>query len=256
MPAYLEPNEQDPCCRAAGTRLHVDTRKRVMSMDSSPDDRITAKAALQRLVHGNLRFSSGNPSHPHQSEERRAAVLGGQVPFAAVLSCSDSRVPPEIIFDQGVGDLFVIRVAGNIVTDEVLGSIQFATEKLGVALIAVLGHQNCGAVEAAVGPARPMEADPTIGVWTWQSGYLGTGSYPASGHLGQIIQAILPAVEEARRQSGDLLENAVKANINLSVGRIKSSISTDRMTGRGPLAVLGAYYHLNSGQVSWLATPA
>src|SRR5438445_9648950 len=116
-----------------------------------PDQPSVAPAeAISKLKEGNERYTSGNLQHPDQSTDRRAVLAKTQHPFATVLSCSDSRVPPEIIFDQGLGDLFIVRVAGNVINDEGLGSIEYSVDHLGTRLILVLGHQSCGAVDAAM----------------------------------------------------------------------------------------------------------
>src|SRR5215471_8178153 len=146
--------------------------------------------ALSRLLDGNKRFAAGKSSQVNGAAlvERRRAVAEKQKPFAVIVGCSDSRVPPEIVFDVGLGDIFVIRVAGEIVEARGLGSIEYAVEHLGTRLIVVLGHQRCGAVSAAV------------------SGATDTGSIP------EVLKAILPAIEETKGQSGDHIDNAVRAN--------------------------------------------
>ena len=182
--------------------------------------------AVQRLLEGNQRYTGGRSIHPNQGTDRREEVQRGQTPFAVILGCSDSRVPPEIIFDQGVGDLFVIRVAGNIVDDAVLGSIEYAAEHLGVGLVVVLGHQRCGAVQAAVkgGEAR--------------------------GHVAALIEAISPAVYEARTLPGDVVDNAIRASVRRSVSLLRTSrpLLGDLVRG-GKLEVIGAYYRLEGGTV-------
>ena len=190
---------------------------------------LTGEQALTRLMAGNQRYVTGNLVHPNQSPDCRLALHNNQQPFAAVLSCADSRVPPSIVFDQGLGDLFVIRVAGNIVDKSVVGSLEFAVVKLQVPLIVVLGHQRCGAVEAAVnGDDLP-------------------------GLLDHIVQAIQPAVERVRNQPGDLLDNAVRANIRLVTDQLRSSkpILTPRIAS-GQLKIVSAYYDLVKGQVELL----
>ena len=156
------------------------------------------EGALKRLIDGNNRYVSSKMAHPNQTENRRKEVIKGQKPFAVIVGCSDSRIPPEIIFDQGIGDLFVIRVAGNIVDDVALGSVEYAVDHLGTKLVIVLGHGNCGAVTATV-----------------QGG-------EAHGHIGSIVRTIAPAVEKARAQTGELIDNAIKINVDLDVDEIKS----------------------------------
>ena len=186
---------------------------------------MNSEEALQELKAGNERFIAGTPIFPNQSPERRAGLTGGQKPFAVILGCSDSRVPPEIIFDQGIGDLFVIRVAGNVVPDAVLGSMEYAVDHLRVPFILVLGHQGCGAVQATIKG----------------------GTLP--GRIGSLVEAIQPAVEEARRQSGDLLENAVRSNVKRIVRDLKSRgpILAERVS-KGELQIRGGYYRLDSGR--------
>jgi carbonic anhydrase len=191
---------------------------------------MTPDEALQRLVEGNKRYAAGNFIHPDQDPARRIELAEGQHPFAVIFGCSDSRVPPEIIFDQGLGDLYVIRVAGHIPDENVLGSIEHAVENMGVRLVMVLGHKNCGAVTAAV-----------------------QGS-DAAGHIGSLIKAIRPAVEKVKRQPTALLENAIRANVQMAVAQIRVSqpFLANKVMGNA-LKVVGAYYDLSSGAVSILS---
>ncbi len=192
-----------------------------------------AKTSMERLMEGNRRFVEGNPQHPRGGMERRLEILAGQKPLAAVLSCSDSRVPPEIVFDQGLGDLFVIRNAGNIMDEAVLGSLEYAVEHLNIPLIVVLGHEKCGAVTAAA-----------------QAGD-GHGSH--SGYIGQILKKIAPAVESVRRAPGDLIEQAALENARRTAEEIRHapSLLPERFE-RGMVEVCSAYYHLESGLVDFL----
>src|SRR5689334_1653606 len=151
---------------------------------------IAPDEALSRLLSGDKRFVAGKTEEPHDAAliERRHALAKEQKPFAVVVSCSDSRVPPELVFDVSLGDIFVIRTAGEVVDAVALGSIEYAIEHLGTRLVVVLGHQRCGAVSAAV------------------SGAADTGNIP------DIVKQILPAVEETEGQSGDHIDNAVRVN--------------------------------------------
>jgi carbonic anhydrase len=178
---------------------------------------------------GNRRYITQKSSHPNQAMERRREILEGQNPFAVIIGCSDSRVPPEIIFDQGLGDLFVVRVAGNILDDVVLGSVEYAVEHLGVKLVVVLGHTKCGAVTAATKGGEPAD------------------------HTSSLMDAIKPAVEKAKNQPGDLLDNAIKSNVEITVSRLRSSelILSERIK-TGKLQVIGAIYDLGSGVVDVL----
>jgi carbonic anhydrase len=187
---------------------------------------ISSDQALQQLMEGNQRYAASQLLHPHQSAERRTEVAQGQQPFAAVVGCSDSRVPPEIIFDRGLGDLFVTRLAGNLVDDLALGSLEYAVEHLGVCLIMVLGHKRCGAVAAAVEGGE------------------------APGHIGHLLRAIEPAVMQVKNQPGDLLDRAIKINIARIVGRLRSSRPIlGKMIDEGQLKIVGAYYNLDNGKV-------
>lgn len=188
-----------------------------------------SEQALLKLKEGNERFLSKKYAHPNQSVERQAEVLKGQHPFAAILTCSDSRVPPEIIFDQGIGDLFIIRVAGNIVTEEILGSIEYAAEHLGVSLVLVLGHQKCGAVQAAV-----------------QGG-------EAPGKIQRLVEALQPAVAKTKSLPGDPVENAVRANVEQAVELLKKSKPImAELVHEGKVKVVGGYYSLETGRVTVL----
>ena len=190
---------------------------------------INGEAARQKLIEGNRRYAEAKRSHPNQTAERRAEVANGQHPFSVVVSCSDSRVPPEVLFDQGLGDLFVIRLAGNILNDAALGSIEYAVEHLGVRHILVLGHERCGAVEATVKGGE------------------------APGHIGSIIKAIQPAVDKAHQEPGDLLDQAVRANVALVVQQLKSSGPIlEELVEKGDLTIDGARYDLDDGVVSLL----
>lgn len=186
-----------------------------------------ADESLQKLIAGNQRFVESKMFHSNQSAERRDEVAKEQHPIAVIVSCSDSRVPPEILFDQGLGDLFVIRSAGNLVDDIGLGSIEYAAEHLGVQLIIVLGHERCGAVSAAV-----------------QGG-------EAPGHIAKLIEEINPAVEKAKKQSGDLLDNAVLSNIKIVVEQLQNSEPIlKEFVHDKKLNIVGARYDLDDGVVT------
>jgi carbonic anhydrase len=187
---------------------------------------LTAEEALKQLMEGNTRYVAARAVHPNQDGARRIEVTGGQHPFAVVLGCSDSRVPPEILFDRGIGDLFVIRVAGNIASPDVLGSIEYAAEHLAVPLVMVLGHSRCGAVQATV-----------------KGGH-------AEGHVAGLLEAIAPALERAREKPGDLTENTVTENVKLVMFQITQSRPVlAALVSGGKLKVVGARYDLDSGRV-------
>jgi len=184
----------------------------------------------QRLLDGNARFVSGQSTHPHQDGARRAELAAGQKPFAVIIGCADSRTSPEILFDQGLGDLFVIRLAGNIVDDAALGSVEFAVAALGAKLIVVLGHEKCGAVKATVGV---VNGDPA----------------PAN-HIASIVEAIKPAVQAAKGRAGDAVENAVRENVHEVVEKLKAAAPVlEPLVKSGELKVVGARYDLDDGKV-------
>lgn len=198
-----------------------------IAADHSP--RTDSGGALAQLKAGNARFVSGNLSHPHQSSARRTKLVEGQHPFAIILGCADSRTAPEVVFDQGLGDLFVVRTAGNVVDDVALGSIEYAAEHLGASLIVVLGHENCGAVKAT----------------------LDGGDLP--GHLPAIANAIRPAVRASAKRSGNALDNAVIENARLEAERIAHSKPILRkLVEQGKVRVVSARYDLHTGRVVFL----
>jgi carbonic anhydrase len=198
-----------------------------LAADPSPGP--SAQTALQWIRYGNERHMAGKYVHWHQSAQRRADVAGTERPHTIVVSCSDSRVPPEVLFDQGLGDLFVVRVAGNVIGDHELASIEYAAHQLGAPLVVVLGHQRCGFVAAAVRG----------------------GEMP--GRLGSIAAAMAPALARAKSQSGDRVEQTIQANVTVNVESIRSSEPVlSRLAQAGKLEVTGAYYSLDTGEVRWL----
>jgi carbonic anhydrase len=191
---------------------------------------VPPEEALSKLKEGNGRYTSGNLQHPGQTAERRTELARTQHPFAAILSCSDSRVPPEVVFDQGLGDLFIVRVAGNVINDEGLGSLEYTVDHLGTRLILVLGHQRCGAVDAA------RETIAAKG--------------KAPGHIQSLVTAIKPAVEATAK---DDLETTIKANVKNVVQALRSStpILKAEVDSR-KIQVIGGYYNLDTGAVTFL----
>ena len=189
----------------------------------------TANAVLAELQAGNEHHATKHYQHPHETAERQKELTSGQHPHASVLACADSRVPPEIVFDQGLGDLFVIRVAGNVASDDVLASLEYGAEHLNIPLIVVLGHQKCGGVTAAV-----------------EGGEL-------PGHLPGLIALIRPAVEKTKDTAGDRVANAVRANVELVVGQLRASRPVlDELVSKGSVKVVGGVYSLDTGRVDWL----
>ncbi|WP_026786388.1 carbonic anhydrase [Planktothrix rubescens] len=185
---------------------------------------ITPDEALNQLLEGNKRFIENKPEHPHQNQERMKEVAAGQKPFAGILGCSDSRVSAEIIFDQGLGDIFVVRNAGNVVTPEEIGSLEFGALELGIKTIMILGHEKCGAVKATLdGNAVP-------------------------GQIGSIIDAIKPAIK-----GKPTWEEAVIANVKLQLKHLNSSPVISQLIKEGKLKIVGGYYNLETGIVKLVA---
>jgi carbonic anhydrase len=183
--------------------------------------------ALSRLKTGNARFAQSKVSTGKPVAARRAATAKDQHPFAIIVGCADSRTAPEIIFDQDIGDLFVIRTAGNLVDDYALGSIEYAVDHLGTRLIVVLGHSRCGAVTAA----------------------LATGSAP--GHINSLVRDIQPAVAAAKGKEGDALANAIHENDAQVAKKIRSQAQLGEFASQ--VRIVEGYYDLDTGKVEWTA---
>jgi carbonic anhydrase len=200
---------------------------------------VSAHEALQRLREGNLRFASNErSSDAFVSHARRAELAAGQQPFAIILGCSDSRVPAEIVFDQGLGDLFVIRVAGNIVAPSLVGSVEFAAIRFGTRLVVVLGHSQCGAILATLEELRMQTENQ-------------------SRNLRAIVDRVRPSVEgllatELRNDPEALVEQAVRANIRASANHLRhGSHVLEQLIQEEDLLVVGAEYSLESGVVDF-----
>jgi len=200
---------------------------------------ITAREGLQRLVEGNRRFvADERSSESYASQAHRAALVAGQAPFAVILGCSDSRVPVEIVFDQGLGDLFVIRVAGNIVAPSQVSSVEFAAERFGTRLVVVLGHTGCGAIEATI---AALQAPPHL--------------RPRDPH--SIVDRVRPSVEELlqtelRHDHNALMHQAVRANIRASANHLRhGSQVIEQLIQSDGLLVVGAEYSLETGLVEF-----
>jgi len=190
----------------------------------------TPAEANRLLVDGNARFVAGKSEHARQDPERRTELANTQHPFAVVLGCADSRTSPEVLFDQGLGDLFVVREAGNVLDDHTLGSIEYAAEHLHSPLIVVLGHERCGAIAAA----RDTVA---------AKGH-------AEGHIQSLVESIRPAVESTAGQDADA---TCKANVRNMVQALKTSEPLlKHLVEKGELNVVGAYYDLDTGAVTFL----
>jgi carbonic anhydrase len=198
---------------------------------ASNSDGVSADDALGRLLTGDKRFVAGKSEEPHGAAliERRHTLARDQKPFAVIVSCSDSRVPPELVFDVTLGDIFVVRTAGEVVDAVALGSIEYAVEHLGTRLIVVMGHQRCGAVSAAV------------------SGATDTGDIP------DVLKAILPAIAETKNHAGDPIDNAVRANARDISKRLQGAGPIIApLVQTGELKIVAAYYSLDTGQVELL----
>jgi len=189
---------------------------------------VSPDGALARLKAGNARFVANPVSRGKPTSARRAETAQTQHPFAIIVGCADSRTSPELVFDQNIGDLFVIRTAGNLIDDHGLGSIEYAVDHLGTRLIVVLGHERCGAVKAALASAT------------------------APGHVNSLVRDIQPAVETAKSEKGDPLANTVKANARL----VAKKISEEAELGehKAEVRIVTGYYHLDTGVVEWPAT--
>jgi carbonic anhydrase len=186
----------------------------------------TPDQALQQLVDGNQRFVTSKRQHPNQTMARVIETAEEQKPFAAILGCADSRVPVEILFDQGFGDLFVCRVAGNVATPEEIGSLEFGCAVLGAKTILVLGHERCGAVKAAIKGA------------------------PVPGQISSLLDAIKPAVESTKGETGDRLASTCKANVKRQVETLSASPVLSQLVKDGKLKITGGYYDLDTSLVT------
>jgi carbonic anhydrase len=196
---------------------------------------LTAKEARERLEAGNARYLAGTPQYPDQGLRRRQELTEGQHPFAVVLSCADSRVDPETLFDQGLGDLFVVRSAGQVIDDAVLGSLQYGVEHLGVRLVVVLGHSRCGAVTATIE--------------TLKSGK------PTGTAIDSLVAGITPAVREAQKlgaEEDELLDVAIQINVEHLVTQLKGAPVVGAAASRRETKVIGAVYDLEGGEVEWI----
>jgi carbonic anhydrase len=195
-------------------------------LSRTPGQGLTKELALQRILEGHWRYLAGQPQQHPVTARDHALHAQGQFPFAAIMGCADSRVSPELIFDQGSGDLFVTRVAGNILESGTLASLEYAVEHLGVRLLIVLGHEQCGAVGAALKASD------------------------APGAIGTLLREIAPAVLEARAQPGDLLQNAVENNVRRAAAAIPvRSEMLARRVQAGEVRIVGAVYRLATGDV-------
>jgi carbonic anhydrase len=196
--------------------------------------KLTARQALATLKEGNRRFISDRPATGPMSRARRLEIAKGQTPFAVLVSCSDSRVGPEQLFGRGLGELFIVRNAGNTAAStQAMGSIEYAVAELGVPLVVVLGHERCGAVAAAASVVTQNTNFP--------------------GSIGRMVEPIIPAVLASRGQPGDMVENAVRQNVRMVVSQLRTSSEPMLLNPikAGRLMVVGAYYDLDTGAVDF-----
>jgi carbonic anhydrase len=213
---------------AAGASLGADP-----APPPKPQNVLTPEQALERMMEGNRRYVQG-VARRHDFVAEREALVGGQNPFAGILSCADSRIAPEYAFDTGRGDLFVVRVAGNFVNLDNLASFEYAVAVLGTPLLMVLGHEACGAVKSTISSIKDRSTLP--------------------GHLPALVASLTPAVTEATGQSGDLLTNATAENVRLNVEKLRTATPIlSAATAEGRLKVVGGIYRLSTGQVDLLA---
>jgi carbonic anhydrase len=200
-----------------------------------PGQQLTVHDALDRLIAGNERFLAGKTLHPHDSKPWRDRLRGSQHPFATILACSDSRVPPELLFDQGFGDLFTIRVAGNVIAPDILGSVQYAFAHLNTPLLVILGHTGCGAVTAAV---ETKLGNPDGRVW-----------------IDDLVDLIEPALNGVDQQGSreEVIARSVEANVRYSLNKIKEIPGFQELLSRHQdKRVVGAIYDLDTGKVNVL----
>jgi len=197
-----------------------------------PQNVISPDAALHRLMRGNARYVEG-VSKRHDFTHEREPLSTGQNPFAGVLSCADSRIAPEYCFDVARGDIFVCRVAGNFASDDIIASFEYSVAVLNAPLILVLGHDACGAVDATI---KSLKDGTTL-----------------PGHLPELVAALTPAVQAVKNEPGDLLANAIKRNVALTIDRLKSAsaIIGDAVNAK-KLRIAGGVYRLKTGKVELL----
>lgn len=210
----------------AAEKTVADTSKHAAPHEAKAQ--VSPDQALAQLEEGNKRFVKANAKHGHQNAKRRAEVAASQNPFAVIVSCSDSRVPPEVLFDQGIGDLFVIRSAGEVLDSVGMGSVEYAVEHLGTPLVMVLGHERCGAVKATIEGGE------------------------APGSIGSICNLIKPSVDKAKTQEGDLATNATHLHAGSVADKISASPILAKLTAAGKVKVVKAYYDLDDGTVTLL----
>ena len=201
--------------------------------------------ALQRLKDGNVRYATGYAKHPRQDSGGRLNVSQSQAPFAIVLTCADSRVAPEIVFDQGLGDLFVVRIAGNVADTLALASMEYAVEHLHSSLIVVMGHERCGAVKATLDATKAPAPAPAAG----------HAAEAHHSHIPALVKEIEPAIWAAKGRTGPELDACIESNVEHSAGQITSRSDIIRQfVADGKVQIVGGVYDLDTGRVNWLSS--
>ena len=221
----------------AGSALGLAFARAAVAKETKPPPKpqnvLSPDAALKRLMEGNARYVDG-VSRRHDFKHEREALVGGQNPYAAVLSCADSRIAPEYAFDSGRGDLFVCRVAGNFANAETIASLEYAVAVLSTPLILVLGHDGCGAVDATLKALKDGKPPP--------------------GHIPSLVDGIAPAAKAALQQGGDVLDKAIRQNVIDTVARLKAAAPIlNAAVEQGKLRVVGGTYRLATGKVELLS---
>jgi carbonic anhydrase len=226
-----------PAAALAQGRRSSGARRYQLAPTRDGKSTLTPDQALDLLRQGNRDFLADEPYLAETGSKRRLELAKYQAPFAAYISCSDSRVPPEVLFGRGLGELFIVRNAGNTVDTAALGSVEFAVGVLGVPLVVVMGHESCGAVKAAMDVVEK------------------NASFP--GSIGRMIEPIVPAVLAARGRSGDPVEQAVRANVSRVCERLRTAAEPILLDPQrqGKVKVVGAYYALNTGRVDFFDLP-
>lgn len=199
-----------------------------LKVSASTFENLSSEEALKKLIDGNTRFVELEMQHPDETKNRRSEMMKGQHPFVVILSCSDSRVPPEIIFDQGLGDIFEIRNAGNVLDKHTIGSIEYAVMHLGVKLIVIMGHQDCGAVAATL-----------------------SGTHETK-YIESLKRSIEPAVKKCEKEGNVSSDAVVKAHVILDIQELLSQdTELNKYMKENNVKIVPAYYHLDSGKVEF-----
>jgi carbonic anhydrase len=227
-----------PAVAAAQGRRPATLRRYAPAPTRDGKSALNPDQALELLKQGNRDFLANRPYLADTGNLRRLELAKGQAPFVAYVSCSDSRVPPEVLFGRGLGEMFIVRNAGNTVDTVALGSIEFAVGVLGVPLVVVMGHEACGAVKAAIDVVDKNAKFP--------------------GSIGTMIEPIIPAVLAARGRPGDKVEQAIRANVSRQVERLRAAAEPILLDPQrqGRVKVVGAYYDLDTGTVDFFDEPA